>query len=90
MWSRDERWRSHSTAQPPVYGRGAAILADGKLMVLVPKAHRYLITGSQTRWPLVRTGGVEIATLKGFEGKAGHHVRVLRSLSVTSWTAHPA
>jgi outer membrane protein assembly factor BamB len=34
MWSRDERWRSHSLTQPPVYGRGAAILADAKLIVL--------------------------------------------------------
>ena len=34
MWSRDERWRSHSSAQPPVYGRGSAILADGRLIVL--------------------------------------------------------
>ena len=34
MWNREERWRSHSLAQPPVYGRGSAILADGKLLVL--------------------------------------------------------
>jgi outer membrane protein assembly factor BamB len=34
MWSRDERWRSHSSAQPAVYGRGSAILADGRLVVL--------------------------------------------------------
>jgi outer membrane protein assembly factor BamB len=34
MWSRDERWESHSVLQPPVYGRGSAILADGKLIVL--------------------------------------------------------
>jgi outer membrane protein assembly factor BamB len=38
MWSRDERWPGHpppnSKAQPPVYGRGSAILADGKLIVL--------------------------------------------------------
>jgi outer membrane protein assembly factor BamB len=34
MWSRDERWRPHSAAQPDVYGRGSAILADGKLIVL--------------------------------------------------------
>jgi outer membrane protein assembly factor BamB len=33
-WSRDERWRSHSVPQPAVYGRGSAILADGKLIVL--------------------------------------------------------
>jgi outer membrane protein assembly factor BamB len=33
-WSRDERWRAHSTAQPPVYGRGSAILADGHLVLL--------------------------------------------------------
>ena len=33
-WSRDERWPSHSSRQPPVYGRGSAILADGKLIVL--------------------------------------------------------
>jgi hypothetical protein len=34
LWSRDERWRPHSTSQPSVYGRGSAILADGKLVVL--------------------------------------------------------
>jgi outer membrane protein assembly factor BamB len=34
VWSREERWRSHSSAQPLVYGRGSAILADGKLIVL--------------------------------------------------------
>jgi outer membrane protein assembly factor BamB len=34
LWSRDERWRAHISLQPPVYGRGSAILADGKLMVL--------------------------------------------------------
>jgi hypothetical protein len=33
-WSRDERWPAHSSPQPPVYGRGSAILADGKLIVL--------------------------------------------------------
>ena len=33
-WDRDERWQSHSSKQPPVYGRGSAILADGKLIVL--------------------------------------------------------
>ncbi len=37
-WSRDERWPGHpppgSKAQPPVYGRGSAILADGKLIAL--------------------------------------------------------
>lgn len=34
MWSRDESWPPHSARQPPVYGRGSAILADGKLIVL--------------------------------------------------------
>ena len=34
LWSRDERWRSHSSPQPPVYGRGSAILVDQKLLVL--------------------------------------------------------
>jgi len=34
MWSRDERWRPHSASQPSVYGRGSAILADGRLIVL--------------------------------------------------------
>jgi outer membrane protein assembly factor BamB len=34
MWDRDERWAPHSTPQPSVYGRGSAILADGKLIVL--------------------------------------------------------
>ncbi len=34
MWDRDEHWSPHSAAQPNVYGRGSAILADGKLIVL--------------------------------------------------------
>lgn len=34
MWDRDESWRPHSTATPPVYGRGSCIMADGKLIVL--------------------------------------------------------
>ena len=33
-WSRDEQWRAHSSPQPPVYGRGSVILADGRLLVL--------------------------------------------------------
>jgi outer membrane protein assembly factor BamB len=33
MWDRDESWR-RSTRQPEAYGRGAAILADHKLIVL--------------------------------------------------------
>ncbi len=33
-WSRDEGWPAHSTRQPGVFGRGSAILADGKLIVL--------------------------------------------------------
>ena len=34
MWDRDESWPAHSTEQPPVYGRGSIILADGKLIAL--------------------------------------------------------
>lgn len=34
FWTLDERWRPHSVLQPPVYGRGSAILADCKLIVL--------------------------------------------------------
>jgi outer membrane protein assembly factor BamB len=34
LWSRDERWRPHSSWQPTVYGRGSAVLADGRLIVL--------------------------------------------------------
>jgi outer membrane protein assembly factor BamB len=34
LWSRDGRWRPHTALQPAVYGRGSAILADGKLIVL--------------------------------------------------------
>ena len=34
MWSRPEQWPHHSAAQPAVYGRGSAILADGRLWVL--------------------------------------------------------
>mgnify|MGYP003343559251 CR=1 FL=1 len=37
-WNRDERWSGHpppgSKAQPNVYGRGSAILADGRLIAL--------------------------------------------------------
>jgi outer membrane protein assembly factor BamB len=33
-WDRDESWRPHSSPTPPVYGRGSAIMADGKLFVL--------------------------------------------------------
>ena len=34
MWDRDESWRGHTPEPPNVYGRGSAILADGKLIVL--------------------------------------------------------
>ena len=38
MWNRDESWEGHpppnTIAQPNVFGRGSAILADGKLIVL--------------------------------------------------------
>jgi len=34
MWDRDESWAPHSTPQPKVFGRGSAIMADGKLIVL--------------------------------------------------------
>lgn len=34
LWSREERWRPHSSPQPAIYGRGSAILADGKLIVI--------------------------------------------------------
>ena len=34
LWERDERWRPYSTKQPPVYGRGSLIMADGKLIAL--------------------------------------------------------
>jgi outer membrane protein assembly factor BamB len=33
-WTRDERWAPHSSPQPAVFGRGSAILADGKLIAL--------------------------------------------------------
>jgi outer membrane protein assembly factor BamB len=33
-WSRDEGWPAHSSRQPRQFGRGSAILADGKLIVL--------------------------------------------------------
>lgn len=33
-WERDERWPAHSTRQPGVFGRGAMILADGKLIAV--------------------------------------------------------
>lgn len=36
MWSRNERWQKHPPqgSQFPVYGRGSAIVADGKLIAL--------------------------------------------------------
>jgi outer membrane protein assembly factor BamB len=36
MWSRDEKWQKHPPhgSQFPAYGRGSAILADGKLIAL--------------------------------------------------------
>jgi outer membrane protein assembly factor BamB len=34
VWDRDESWAPHSMEQPPVYGRGSIILADGKLIAL--------------------------------------------------------
>jgi outer membrane protein assembly factor BamB len=34
MWDRDETWVPHSTPQPKVFGRGSAIMADGKLIAL--------------------------------------------------------
>lgn len=34
MWDRDESWPPHSSPTPPVYGRGSAIMADGKLIAL--------------------------------------------------------
>jgi outer membrane protein assembly factor BamB len=34
MWDRDEHWAPHSTGTPDVYGRGSAVLADNKLIVL--------------------------------------------------------
>ena len=33
-WNREEKWRAYSTKQPKVYGRGSALMADGKLFVL--------------------------------------------------------
>jgi outer membrane protein assembly factor BamB len=33
-WERDERWPKHSSTQPPVFGRGSFIFADGKLIAL--------------------------------------------------------
>ena len=33
-WQRDEKWRPHSATQPPVFGRGSCILADGRLIAL--------------------------------------------------------
>lgn len=34
MWDRDETWVPHSTPTPEVYGRGSAIMAEGKLIVM--------------------------------------------------------
>lgn len=34
MWDRDESWPPHSAEQPPVFGRGSFLLADGRLFAL--------------------------------------------------------
>src|SRR5205823_4144804 len=34
MWDRDESWPPHSTLTPTVYGRGSAIIADGRVIAL--------------------------------------------------------
>ena len=34
LWDRDESWGKHSSEQPNVFGRGSAIMAEGKLIVL--------------------------------------------------------
>ncbi len=34
LWDRDESWPHHSAEKPIVYGRGSAIMADGKLITL--------------------------------------------------------
>jgi outer membrane protein assembly factor BamB len=34
MWDRNESWPAHSSQTPDVYGRGSAIMAEGKLIVL--------------------------------------------------------
>jgi hypothetical protein len=34
VWDRDESWPTHSSPTPSVYGRGSAIMADRKLIVL--------------------------------------------------------
>ncbi len=33
-WDRDESWAKHNTLTPEVYGRGSAIMAEGKLIAL--------------------------------------------------------
>ncbi len=33
-WERIERWAPHSSEQPPVFGRGSLLLADGRLFAL--------------------------------------------------------
>jgi len=33
-WNRDEKWQKRSSKQPDVYGRGSAVMADGRLFVL--------------------------------------------------------
>jgi outer membrane protein assembly factor BamB len=33
-WEREERWAAHSAERPTVFGRGALILADGKLFAI--------------------------------------------------------
>lgn len=34
VWERSERWPPHSMEQPPLFGRGSFILADGRLIAL--------------------------------------------------------
>lgn len=34
LWERDENWGKYSSKQPPVFGRGSLIFADGRLIAL--------------------------------------------------------
>lgn len=34
LWERSERWAPHSSRQPPVFGRGSLLLADGRFIAL--------------------------------------------------------
>ena len=53
-WDRNESWPPHSTPQPKVYGRGSAIMAGGRLIVLSALAAGMMETTLLWSWVSTR------------------------------------